>query len=419
MRTVRLLVAALAATLATAGSLIAADAPVVRRVVMAGQPAPGGGTFDRFSVESLPIVAPMNSRGQVAFFATVVRGRASEGFFLASEGRVIKIAVDGDRAPGGGTFTGFGRHPIAALNDKGSVAFAAAVAGGRTVEGIFLAASRRLESVAVAGGPAPGVASGTLAVLDSPSLNDRNDVAFLATIRRGRESLEAIYLRADGRLRKVVAQGDPAPAGGTFSGFGAPVVNNRRTVAFAAVVEGPAVPGGVFLAEGGKIRMAVGAGDDTPIGGIFAKLSERIALNDAGAVAFSAILKNGPTEAATFAIESGRIRKVAALGDGAPGGGVFSYLGLWPVLSRSGAVGVVASVDHGPSPVAVFVTTRTGLAKVVGVGDALPTGGTIESFGLYPALAMGPGGSIVFATGAGQAGAGAEGLFLVSPPPDQ
>ncbi|PYO17540.1 MAG: hypothetical protein DMD85_23275 [Candidatus Rokuibacteriota bacterium] len=36
----------------------------IRAVAIAGDPAPGGGTFEHFSVEALPIVAPANTKGQ-------------------------------------------------------------------------------------------------------------------------------------------------------------------------------------------------------------------------------------------------------------------------------------------------------------------------------------------------------------------
>src|SRR5215467_13619625 len=125
-----------------AGESHPAEQSAVRRVAVTGQPAPGGGTFDRFSVESLPIVAPINSKGQIAFFATVLRGRASEGFFFSSGTQITKLAADGDPAPGGGVFSGFGRHPVPALNDAGELAFAATIAGARAVEGIFVASAR-------------------------------------------------------------------------------------------------------------------------------------------------------------------------------------------------------------------------------------------------------------------------------------
>src|SRR5437762_10018889 len=63
---------------------VTAESPILHRVVVAGQAAPGGGAFERFSIEALPVVVPVNSRGQVAFFATLLRSRASEGFFLAT-----------------------------------------------------------------------------------------------------------------------------------------------------------------------------------------------------------------------------------------------------------------------------------------------------------------------------------------------
>jgi len=393
---------------------VTAESPILHRVVVAGQAAPGGGAFERFSIEALPVVAPVNSRGQVAFFATLLRSRASEGFFLATGTRIDTIAAEGDRAPEGGTFSGFGRHPVPALNEAGNVAFAAAVSGGKTVEGIFATTGRRLRAVAVVGSAAPSIASGTFANLDAPALNDRGDVAFLATVRRGRESIEAIYLSSGATLSKVVAQGDPAPAGGTFAGFGVPALNDSGALAFAAVVEGRAVPGGVFVAKGGRTRMLVGAGDESPIGGIFAKFSERVALNSAGAVAFTSLLKDAPVAQAVFVVEGGRPRKVVALGDGAPGGGVFSHFGLWPALSADGAVAFTASVDGGGPPAGVFVATPTRIERLVGIGDGLAAGGRLASFGLYPIATISVAGDVTFATAPTATGEGVEGIFYSS-----
>ncbi|HXJ77246.1 MAG TPA: choice-of-anchor tandem repeat NxxGxxAF-containing protein [Candidatus Methylomirabilis sp.] len=383
------------------------------RVVATGEPAPGGGRFEHFSVESLPIVAPVNGKGQVAFFATILRGAASEGIFLASGKQISKVALEGDRVPGGGTISGFGRHPIPALNEAGAVAFAAAVTSGNAVEGIFVAMRGRLQTIALAGATSPGFPSGTLANLDAPALNDRGDVAFLATVRRGRETTDAVYLWADGKLRKVVAQGDPAPAGGTFAGFGPPALNNKGVIVFGAVVEGRGVPGGVFLAEAGKVKMILGAGEDTPLGGIFAKFSERITLNDAGTVAFHAHLKGAPVQAAIVTLGGGRVRSVATLGDPAPGGGTFSNFGLWPALAADGAVGFTASVDGGASPVGVFVSGPTGITRLVGIGDAAPGGGTFVTLTLYPAICISPTGVITFAAAPSATGEGVEGLYLV------
>src|SRR5919201_3902070 len=143
-------------TLALAIAGVRAQSPV-RPIAVAGDAAPGGGTFEHFGVESLPVVAPANSRGQVAFFATLLRASASEAFFLASPDRVRRLVAEGDPVPGGGAFSGFGRHPIPALNERGDVAFAAAVVGGRTVEGIFIRDARGLRPVVLTGRAAPGM----------------------------------------------------------------------------------------------------------------------------------------------------------------------------------------------------------------------------------------------------------------------
>ncbi len=385
----------------------------LRAVVSAGQAAPGGGVFEHFSVESQPVVAPPNARGDVAFFASLLRGVGSEGLFLATARGIVKVAVEGDRAPGGGALSGLGRHPIPSVNANGDVAFAAAVSKGWTVEGIFVSSRGMLRAVAVAGQAAPGILSGTFASLDFPALNDRGDVAFLATVRRGRETLEAIHLRTGGRVRKVVGQEDPAPAGGAFVAFGAPALSSAGAVAFAAVVDGRGVPGGVFIIADGRVRMLVGAGDESPLGGIFAKFSERVAIDNTGAVAFTALLKGAPVSSAIFVAEGDRRKKVVALGDPAPAGGIFSTFGAWPALSSSGTVAFTGSVDPGPPPTGIYVSSQTGVKMVAGIGDRLPGGRKLESFGLYPTVTMGPGGHVTFTTAPTATGEGEEAIYIV------
>ena len=385
----------------------------IRALALAGDPAPGGGTFEHFGVEALPIVAPVNTKEQVAFFASLLRSTASEAFFLAGKSRTIRVVAEGDPVPGGGTFSGFGRHPIPALNERGDVAFAAAVVGGRTVEGIFVRDARAVRPVVVTGGAAAGMTSATIAAVDAPALNDRGDVAFLASVRRGRELVEAIYTSVGGRTTKIVSQGDPAPAGGTFAGFGPPAIDNRRRVAFAAVVEGRAVPGGVFLADGASVRMLAGAGNETPVGGIFAKFSERVALNDAGTVAFTAMLKNAEVAQGVFLVDERGVRKVVALGEPAPAGGTFGHFSLWPALASDGSTAFAAAVDGSVVQVGVFVASGRGASRVVALGDELGANRRVAAFGLYPVVSLSAAGGLTFAT-TPAAGAGVEGLFLVT-----
>jgi hypothetical protein len=408
-----LLLATLAAGPAASGR--AADGPTLRAVARTGDAAPGGGTFDRFAQETLPVVAPVNARGEVAFFARLNRGGADEGIFLRRGGRIVTVARDGDRVPGVGRLAGFGQHPAPGLNDGGTVVFAAAISEGRAVEGIFAWSAGRLRAVATTGTPAPGVPSGVLAGLDAPAVNARGDVVFIATIRRGRESIDAILASTGGGLRKIVAQGDPAPGGGAFAAFGPPALNNLGTTGFAAVVEGKGVPGGIFVARDDRVEMVVGAGEETPIGGIFAKFSERIGLNDRGLIAFHGMLKFAPVAAAIFAAEDGRVRAVARLGDGAPGGGTIVHFGLWPAVGSGTDIAFAASIEGGATPVAILLADGPRLSQVVAVGETLPGGDRITTLTLYPVVSVGPRGHVTFAVAPTPSGDGPEGLFAAEP----
>src|SRR3974377_681690 len=77
-------------------------APSMRLVVTSGQAAPTGGSFDRFDIASQPIIAPVNARGHVAFYASVIRSKTAEGIFLATGQHFVKVAAVGDAVPGGG-----------------------------------------------------------------------------------------------------------------------------------------------------------------------------------------------------------------------------------------------------------------------------------------------------------------------------
>src|SRR4051795_9197261 len=88
----------------------------LRAIVWSGLPAPGGGRFDRFGVTAQPVAAPVNARGQVAFYATVLRSPAREGIFIAEGGQVRKLAAFGDNLSGGGTLADFVSCPVPPRN---------------------------------------------------------------------------------------------------------------------------------------------------------------------------------------------------------------------------------------------------------------------------------------------------------------
>src|SRR5882672_11047196 len=339
----------------------APEVHALRLVVASGQAAPGGGSFNRFDVSSQPIVAPVNGRGQIAFYASVARAKATEGIFLATASRITKAAAVGDAVPGGGVLSEFARHPLPALNDAGKIAFGASVAGARATEGIFLAADDRLKAIALSGADAPGVQNGT------------------------------------------------------FVEFDAPVINNRGVVAFPAVLERGAVLGGIFLAGTRDLHLLVGAGEIGPGGMMLVRFSERVAIDDQDNVAFVAHLGSGTSSEAVLVANASGLTQLAIVGESAPGGGRFAAFGPWPNFGPNASVAFVAGVDDGPGTLGIYVGTRGALRRVTMVGDRLANGGAVPAFALNSVTSVGSRGGLTFATMANPE-SGQNGIYYYGPP---
>ena len=378
----------------------------LRAVVRSGQAAPGGGRFDRFDITAQPIVAPVNARGQVAFYATVLHGPAREGIFLAEAGQVTKVAAFGDSLPGGGTLAEFGAHPVPALNSAGHVAFVAQVAGGRATEGVFLAGADGLQAIALAGDDAPGVPAGVLVGFDAPALNDNDELSFVASVRRGRDLLDVLYYWNGRRLQRLMAERDLLlRIGGTMDQIGDPALNNGGVVAFPATIfKGPAL-GGIFVAGARPLHLVVGSGARTPDGAMILRFSERVAIDEAGEIAFGAHLgKDGATREAVLRTGTEGLAEIAVEGAPAPGGGRYVGFGPWPTMAPSGVIAFNAALEGGPGPLAAFAGVAGDVKRVATMGEPLPQGGTIGRFALNAVAVAGPDGALTFATIAQQEG---------------
>jgi hypothetical protein len=371
-------------------------------VVQSGFPAPGGGRFDRFDVAAQPVAAPVNARGQVAFYATVLRSPAREGIFIAEGGQVRKLAAFGDNLSGGGSLAEFGAHPLPALNAAGHVAFVAQIAGGRATEGVFLAGPEGVQTIALAGDDAPGMPGSVLVGFDAPSLNDNDELAFVATVRRGRDTLDVLYFWNGQRLQRLVAEGDRLlRIGGTMEKIGGPALNNAGVIAFPATLyRGPAL-GGIFVAGARELRLVVGAGDRAPSGAMILRFSERVAIDDEGGIAFGAYIgENGTTREAVLRNGTEGLVEIAVEGAPAPGGGRYAGFGPWPTAAPGGATAFIAALDGGPGPLAAFAGMPGEIGRVAASGETLPSGEAIGRFALNAVAMAGPGGALTFATAA-------------------
>jgi hypothetical protein len=376
----------------------------LRALAVTGEPVGLSGSFDRFGVEAQTMVLAANKRGETAFYSTIRRSQAEEGMFLArADGKVAPIAIAGDPVPdqAGQLIAGFGDHPAPMMNDEGSTAFIATLGGGRGGVGVFIAGGGPLRTIASSGTKAPVILGGigVFADFEAVSLNGRGDVAFLAWVRHGRETIEAIYVArkvgAVHQLVKIAASGEPAPGGGFYASFGAPVVNNQGAIAFPAVVKlGPAL-GAIFIAPSdGPARLFLGTGDPAPTGGIFARFSERIGFDDAGRVALGAFINGGRSDFGIFVADGAERRTVAARGQEAPGGGHYAAFGAWPAISHDGRLAFVAATEQAQGFDGVFVLDAGQVTRIVKPGDPLMDGGKLSSLGLYPTVAIASDGSV-------------------------
>jgi len=378
----------------------------LRAVVRSGVAAPGGGRFDRFDVASQPVAAPVNAHGQVAFYATVLRAPAREGIFLAEGGHVTKVAAFGDSLPGGGRLAEFGAHPLPSLNSAGHVAFGAQVAGGRATEGVFLAGAQGLRAIALAGDDAPGIPGGVLVGFHAPALNDNDELAFVAGVRRGRDTLDVLYFWNGQRLQRLVAEGDRLlRIGGTMDKIGEPALSNGGVIAFAATIFKGPVLGGIFVAGARDLRLLVGAGDQTPGGATILRFSERVAIDDEDGIAFGTYLgEDGVAREAIMRVGPEGLAEIAVEGAPAPGGGRYAGFGPWPTVGPGGATAFIAALDGGPGPLAAFAGTTGAIKRVATMGETLPQGEAIGRFALNAVAEAGPGGALTFATVAQERG---------------
>jgi hypothetical protein len=196
------------------GIFVADKTGKIRKVVIPGDLAPFGKTFD------VAEVAWINNRGDVGFGAHV----QGEEFVLdnvylskAPSFQIISIAHQGDPAPGGGTF----RHawgPI--LNDNRQLLFVGDLTprpDALVSQGLFLYAYNGFTVPIVR--PGDALPDGKLLTVsdfvNGHHLNNRGEISFLAALDTG----DALYVKSGHRFRLVAKTGGIIPGVGTIQDF--------------------------------------------------------------------------------------------------------------------------------------------------------------------------------------------------------
>ena len=153
------------------------DGEDIETIFAANQIAPGGRTFVDFSD---PIV---DKHGQVLVLAQLDNG---SGLFLHDEEDSVAIAVSGQPAPHGGSYSSF-FGPLT-LNDRGQTAFEARLTGG--MSGIFRGDRTTVTPIALKGAVAAGT-TGTFETFGDLQIGKDGSVVFIATLALGVGGVDA------------------------------------------------------------------------------------------------------------------------------------------------------------------------------------------------------------------------------------
>ena len=157
-------------------------AGTVQAVALQGQPTPGGGTFNTFSVQGSVLGNPgldvgenfaLGPDGTLAFVNAFTNPTGpKDGMFVARpDGTLVKVVATGDPLPGGGVLTAVSMSPKLAAGDAGKFAFLAGIAGGNAHRAIFVTAIP----------PAPAISTTTLSQLQSTAVAQQ-PVTLTATV---------------------------------------------------------------------------------------------------------------------------------------------------------------------------------------------------------------------------------------------
>ncbi len=314
----------------------------LRLLARGGDTAPGAGSGMRFDGFSDPV---LNNAGQTFFTGHVDdfgNEFVADSIYLATEGDLELIALFGDPAPGtppGVNYSYFSLPPL--LNDAGQIAFTAPLTGpdvrARDVA-IFSNISGTLSLVARDRGVVPGSdpSRNFHRISRGPVLNDAGQLVFSAGLSGpnaiGPED-NAIFSQSNGNLEIVARKGDPMPSVGSDLYYGRSsslTINNRGEIATVSLVTGPDIDFSndrallIFNPDLTQRRIAREA-EIVQIDGQDVRFSDFFtpALNDAGHVAFRAILE-GPGIDSTnnqviYTDNEFELRPIARLGNSVPG----------------------------------------------------------------------------------------------------
>ena len=295
-------------------ALFTYDGSTIQTLVMSTDAAPGASGY---SIGRAINLVGINSSGDIAFTSVPSAGAVTLGttlYIRTAAGTIVRAVGVGDSAPGtGGTFFNIspviGATTLPNLNARGEVLFSASINGGNGGAGLFVASVSGVRKVVANGDSNP--LGGTFSITSAPTSrqNQAGQVAFIA-------NGQVWICDANGTLSKIAASGDLAPAnlGGSLNAITTTALsmNDNGMVAFFSsttgdVNNGNVNYGGVLMTTTAGVQpQAVAWGGETvpTVGGVFSSFNASYNVNNSGQVAFFGNVTGG-SAARGFFVGSG------------------------------------------------------------------------------------------------------------------
>ncbi|MBI4854525.1 MAG: hypothetical protein HY819_22230 [Acidobacteria bacterium] len=225
-----------------------------------------------------------------------------------------------------------------------------------------------------------------IATLSQPSINNKSEVAFLATDRSTPRLI--IARNIFGMMETEVIIDRSTPVIGLDNDAKVfrmifPKINDNGDILFAGSVSNLPIDGGLFLYSQKQVRPVVLANSQTPIGGVFGTdlpLSSSFSINNRGDIVFLTSVVTADITPTVFLINKDKvITKVVANGDEIPNIGKIQFTqATIPSINEKGEVLFLASLEEKPLSSGIYLSSNGVIKKVVTSGDLSPQGTPFE-----------------------------------------
>jgi hypothetical protein len=240
--------------------------------------APGGGTFSSRSFTDISI----NDAGDLAFHGKLLS--QGSGVFVREGGGALAAAdLAGDAAPGGGAFEKF--TDVSLVNSSGVVAYIAVVNGGTSGVYAHDIATGTTVAAVLNGDAVDNPAGRFLCEILDVELADGGALALRASTKvncadGGEAAVEGIYHVSGGTVTEVALVGGAAPiASTTFADFIDGLSISSVEVAFVAKLAGAVTSSGVFTWNGATTTEVLQGDFEPDVGGSYKKFRHIQAVN--------------------------------------------------------------------------------------------------------------------------------------------